>query len=99
MGPTHLPQKGPCGVVGCRAGSEFIMVDTTLMDYLRKRGMLVLLSETYSEIEQRQLRVNGETICAECGKTYGEHPYVENCLDLEGRPYLHALCDGTIAKL
>lgn len=75
-------------------------MDTTPhLQYLRDRGMLVLLPETWEEVAERQIRVSSEGVCPDCGEKYFKHPYIENCLDWEGRPFLHLACDGRVLKL
>lgn len=70
-----------------------------LWDYLETRDMLTTLDLTEDEIGAAMRRVSGESVCSACGKQYWQHPYITNSLDQEGRPYLHLVCGGLIAKL
>jgi hypothetical protein len=73
-----------------------------LVDYYRKKGKLVHLGITPEEVDRRMLRTCGDTICEECGKKHYDHPLIDDVMDETGdrlRPFLHIICDGTIAKL
>jgi hypothetical protein len=73
-----------------------------LVDYYRKKGKLIHLDLPQEEIDRKMLRCGHETICEECGKAYIDHPYIDNVMDETGdriQPFLHYICDGTIAKL
>lgn len=48
--------------------------------------------------DHRIFRAYGGLKC-DCGREYREHPLSDEELDWMGRPYLHALCDGRLAKL
>ena len=69
------------------------------LDYLRQRGKLIMLPLTEDEISNKAIRAGGDVVCSICNKKYYDHPFIENCLDNEGRPYLNIICDGTIVKL
>ncbi len=74
--------------------------DERFLEYLRQRGMLVHADLTEDEIDIKMRRTDQNCICEECGKTHREHPYIDDTLSwLDGRPYLHLLCDGILAKL
>lgn len=66
---------------------------------LRKRGLLVHVDKTDEEIARDTIRASGMCICEKCGKEYWWHPYVDNCRDMDGYPFVHITCDGTIVKL
>lgn len=65
---------------------------------LREQGRLVHLDITENEVNERMLRANGDVVCESCGRTYREHPMVDDYLFYD-EPYLYAICDGTLAKL
>jgi len=69
------------------------------LEHLRKRGKLKIVDLSDEEIARRMYRASGLCECVGCGKEYYSHPYVENCLDDTGLPFLHVLCDGDIIKL
>ena len=75
------------------------MTDKYYMDYLRKKGKLKKLKLTDDQIARQMIRASGECLCPKCGQEYYSHPYVENCLDMNGYPYMHVTCDGLIVKL
>lgn len=68
-------------------------------DYYRKRGMLVHLGISEDETTRRMMRTAGECVCEQCGKKHRDHPLIDDVLDFGDRPFLHLLCDGTLAKL
>ena len=69
-------------------------------EMMRKRGKLVHLEgKTRDEVNEAARRTSHLVVCKECGKEYIEHPYIDNTLDWEGRPYLHVVCNGDIVKL
>lgn len=73
-----------------------------LVDYYRKKGKLVHLGISEEEVDRRMLRTSGETICEDCGLKHREHPFIDDVMDATGdrlTPFLHLLCDGTLAKL
>lgn len=79
---------------------EHLVKDERLLEYLRNRNMLVHADVTEDEIDERMRRVDQNCVCDECGKLYREHPYIDDTLDwMDGRPYLHLLCSGVLAKL
>lgn len=41
------------------------------------------------------IRVNGNVLCAECGKEYWRHPYCRGAISFDGAYHLHVACDGT----
>ena len=71
----------------------------TYIKYLRRRGLLVKTGRTENSIIVSMYRADHRCICDECGKDYGSHPYVEECPDDQGMPFLHVLCNGDIVKL
>lgn len=68
-------------------------------EFLRKRGMLVKTGLTEDELAERMFRSDHRCICPECGKRYGSHPLAEEVRDIDGNPFLHVICDGSIVKL
>lgn len=45
-------------------------------------------------------RASGQCVCSTCGRTYQDHPMDQEILSgIDGRPFLHLLCDGTRVKL
>ncbi len=74
--------------------------NVNLLEYLKNRNMLVHAGLTEDEIDLKMRRTDQNCICEECGKTHREHPYIDDTLSwIDGNPYLHLLCDGTLAKL
>lgn len=69
------------------------------IQYLKARGKLVTVDLSDEEIMRQERRCGGDCVCEECGKIYYDHPYIANSVDWEGRPFLHLICNGTIAKL
>lgn len=67
--------------------------------HMRRNGKLIHLGITEEEIDERMLRTDQNTICPICGKTHIEHPLIDDVLDFDGQPFLHSICDGTLAKL
>jgi uncharacterized cysteine cluster protein YcgN (CxxCxxCC family) len=62
-------------------------------------GEYLLGKRTQEEQDQERMkRLPHDGICATCGKTCIKHPF-HTALDWDGNPYLHVLCDGTLAKL
>ena len=43
-------------------------------------------------------RAGGGVICAECGKEYRSHLFVEEYRDWQGEPWLRKLCNGDLVK-
>ena len=73
-----------------------------VLDYYEKKGMLVHLGIPEQEVWRRMMRTDQNCICEECGKKHREHPFIDDVLDdpdLRPQPFLHLLCDGTLAKL
>ena len=73
-----------------------------VVDYYRKRGMLIHLGVTEEEIDRRMMRTSGDCICEQCGKEHRKHPFIDDVLtniEFRPQPFLHLLCDGTLAKL
>ena len=68
------------------------------IDYLKKKRMLVHCGYSEDEIGEKMFRTSGECVCKECGKPYRKHPFIDDVLS-DGQPWLHLLCDGTLAKL
>ena len=71
----------------------------TYISYLRRRGKLVKTGRTDEDIIVSMYRADQHCICDECGEEYWRHPYAEECLDDQGMPFLHVLCNGDIVKL
>lgn len=70
------------------------------LGHFRKRGMLVHLDDLKEgELGKRMFTTVGYCKCEQCGITYDRHPYIDNYLGQNGRPFLHLLCDGRLAKL
>lgn len=67
------------------------------LHYLRNRNMLVHCGYTEEKIDERMYRTSGLTECIHCGIIVYEHPFIDDVLD-EGRPWLHLMCDGGLAK-
>lgn len=59
------------------------------------------LGSSLSEDEEDSGRASGQCICRQCGREYREHPYAlePKWIGVEGRPYLHRLCNGKVVKL
>ena len=77
-------------------------MENKTLDYYRARGKLIHLEMSDDQIAKNTRRVSGEVVCIYCGKQNRDHPYIDNCLDhsnLDPSPFLHWLCNGTIAKL
>ncbi len=51
------------------------------------------------EISMRMVRVSGDCVCPQCGKTYYKHEYEKRVMGWENRPYLKWLCNGILGKL
>lgn len=48
----------------------------------------------------RMRRASGDCVCDTCGKAYYRHPFArEHLSGIDGAPYLHRLCDGSLVKL
>ena len=69
------------------------------VQWLERRGMLQKTGLTVDEIASRMVRASGLVECETCGKDYYHHPYVYECRDSEGNPFLHITCSGDIVKL
>ena len=69
------------------------------LEYFRRRGKLIHLDMDEDEIWRKTIRAGLEVVCPECGKTYIDHPYIDNVLGFDDAPFLHYICDGTIVKL
>ncbi len=75
-------------------GDAFI----STLEYYRKRGMLVHLDISESKIAKTTTQTVGFVVCEECKVTYDRHPYIDNILNHNYRPYIHLLCDGTTVR-
>jgi Fe2+ or Zn2+ uptake regulation protein len=69
------------------------------LQVLERKGMLVHLDISNKELQKRVFQTVGHCICEECGSTYDRHPYIDDFLNYNRRPYLHLLCDGRLANL
>lgn len=43
-------------------------------------------------------RYDGNALCEQCERPVWRHPLDPGVLDYEGNPFVHRLCDGTLAK-
>ena len=73
--------------------------ESVRVQYLIRKGKLVKTGLTIDEVAARMHRASGLCICTECGEDYYSHPYVHECRDDEGSPFLHIICNGDIVKL
>lgn len=51
------------------------------------------------EIEKRFHRMNGDVVCEFCEEKAYKHPLDKRILSFDDEPYLHRMCNGTLAKL
>ena len=79
----------PVGQILCMQCKHLLM--------LKNRGMLVHCGYAEEEIDWRMYRTSGLTECDDCGKIVYKHPFIDDVLD-QGRPWLHLICDGELAK-
>jgi len=51
-------------------------------------------------VQNRWRRASGDCLCDRCGKSYYRHPFNMDFLSgIDGTPYMHQLCDGSLVKL
>jgi hypothetical protein len=51
-------------------------------------------------VQNRMRRASGDCGCDACGKPYRKHPHEPTILSgIDGTPFLHQLCDGSLVKL
>ncbi len=53
-----------------------------------------------ADLDARFVRASGDVVCAICGRPYWRHPLEPRLLSgLDNQPWLHQICDGSLAHL
>lgn len=61
-----------------------------------------MIERSEEEDLHRMRRADGDVVCTACGKQYRRHPFARephNLSGIDGEPFLHRLCDGSLVKL